>query len=226
MAKIKFGMIVTDGRGKLGGQVFSKNRGGAYIRTKVTPTNPQSTAQTVVRQSFAEYSQNWSALSATLITAWNAAVSSWSKTDIFGDLRNPTGKNLYLRLNQNATLAGYPSIDSPPEKGEMVSGIVTTVVFNPNNTEVVLDGRYVGSGARVVISSSGVVSNGTSYVKNKLRVINTGLGSTLDDIDTYDNYVVKFGTPVVGQKVFFGIKYVLENGQASPVQIVESIVEV
>jgi hypothetical protein len=226
MAKIKFGMIVTDGRGKLGGQVFSKNRGGAYIRSKVTPTNPQSTAQTIVRQSFAEYSQNWSALTATLITAWNASVSSWSKTDIFGDLRNPTGKNLYLRLNQNATLAGYPGISSPPEKAEMISGIVTIVLFSVGNAEIILDGRYVGSGARVVISSSGAVSNGTSYVKNLLRVINTGLGSTLDDVDTFDNYVAKFGTPVVGQKVFFGIKYVLENGQTSPTQIVETIVEV
>ena len=44
MAKIKFGMMMTDASGKLGGQVFSKNRGGSYVRTKVTPTNPQTAA--------------------------------------------------------------------------------------------------------------------------------------------------------------------------------------
>jgi hypothetical protein len=224
MAKIKFGMIVTDGRGKLGGQVFSKNRGGAYIRTKVTPTNPQSTAQTLVRQSFAEYSQNWSALTAALITAWNASVSSWSKTDIFGDLRNPTGKNLYLRLNQNATLAGYPGISSPPEKAEMVSGIVTDINFSQSGALIEFIDVYAGSGARVVFSSSGAVSNGTSYVKNKLRVFETNLAVDVADDATYDLYVAKFGTPIIGQKVFFGIKYVLENGQTSPVQIVETVV--
>jgi hypothetical protein len=224
MAKIKFGMIVTDGRGKLGGQVFSKNRGGAYIRSKVTPTNPQSTAQTIVRQSFAEYSQNWSALSAALISAWNAAVSSWSRTDIFGDLRNPTGKNLYLRLNQNATLAGYPSIGAPPEKAEMVSGIVTEVDFSQSGALIEFVGVYAGSDARVVFSTSGAVSNGTSYVKNKLRVFETSLAVDVADDTTYNLYVGKFGTPVVGQKVFFGIKYVLSNGQTSPVQIVETVV--
>lgn len=45
MAKIKFGMMMTDARGKLGGQVFSKNRSGSYVRTKVTPVNPQTTTQ-------------------------------------------------------------------------------------------------------------------------------------------------------------------------------------
>ena len=53
MAKIKFGMMMTDARGKLGGQVFSKNKGGAYVRTKVTPSNPQTIAQTTRRALFA-----------------------------------------------------------------------------------------------------------------------------------------------------------------------------
>ena len=62
MAKIKFGMMMTDASGKLGGQVFSKNRGGSYVRTKVTPTNPQSTAQMSIRGIFASISSRWSSL--------------------------------------------------------------------------------------------------------------------------------------------------------------------
>ena len=42
MAKIKMTAIVADMRNKLNGSVFSRNRGGAYIRTKVTPINPQT----------------------------------------------------------------------------------------------------------------------------------------------------------------------------------------
>ena len=45
MAKILMTAIVADIRNKLNGSVFSKNRYGAYVRTKVTPVNPQSTAQ-------------------------------------------------------------------------------------------------------------------------------------------------------------------------------------
>jgi len=43
--KIKFGSIVVNGSGKLGGHVYSSNRGGNYVRTLATPSNPQTPAQ-------------------------------------------------------------------------------------------------------------------------------------------------------------------------------------
>ena len=58
--KLKFGAIVTDGRGKIGGHVASKNRSGAYLRTKVTPSNPNTVAQVQVRSILASLSQSWS----------------------------------------------------------------------------------------------------------------------------------------------------------------------
>ena len=221
MAKIKFGMMMTDARGKLGGQVFSKNRAGAYIRTKVTPTNPRSMAQTTVRASFAVFTQGWSALTLALIASWNSAVSSWSTTDVFGDLKNPTGKNLYLRLNQSATLAGYPSFDTVPEKLEMVSGIVTEVLPIISLGIIELTDVYAGSGARVVVFATEPVSNGTSYVKNKLRQIYSEVGDVYSPTDAFSAYENRFGTIVLGQNIFFGIKYTLPNGQSSPVQIVK-----
>ena len=62
MAKIKLSAIVSEMRGKLNGSVFSKNRGGAYIRTKVTPVNPQSLAQGLVRATLTNLSQAWRGL--------------------------------------------------------------------------------------------------------------------------------------------------------------------
>lgn len=52
MALIKFGMMMTDARGKLGGHVFTKARNGATIRTKVSPANPQTSAQSLSRSIF------------------------------------------------------------------------------------------------------------------------------------------------------------------------------
>ena len=97
--KIKFGAIVVDGRGKIGGHVASKNRGGAYLRTKVTPTNPQTTFQSAVRNRLTAFSQGWRGLTQAQRDAWNAAVSNFSKTDVFGDIKQPTGLNLYVKLN-------------------------------------------------------------------------------------------------------------------------------
>lgn len=225
MAKIKFGMMMTDARGKLGGQVFSKNRGGAYVRTKVTPTNPQTTFQTGVRTTFAAFSQAWSGLSDAVRSSWDGAVSSWATTDVFGDLKNPTGKSLYLRLNQRAVNAGYTSFSTVPAKAEMVEGIVTEVSVEITGAELSLLGAYAGADARIVLSGTSVLSDGTSYVKNRLRDFYTATGLGYDPASAYDAYVARFGAPTAGSNVYFGVKYVLASGQSSPVQIVKGTVE-
>lgn len=224
MAKIKFGMIVVDGRGKLGGHVLSKNRAGAYARTKVTPVNPQTSYQTGVRSLFGAISQAWSGLTASQIAAWNAAVSDWQKTDIFGDLKNPTGKALFQRLNNQAQIAGYPAVLSVPERLEMVSGQITSSVFALGAGTLSLAHLDDSGAASVVILSSGAVSNGTTFVKNKLRVIATALNDSYVPTDGFAGYASKFGAPAIGQKIFVAIKYVLPNGQASPMQVIQASV--
>jgi hypothetical protein len=93
--KIKFsGIGVVDGRGKLNGTVFSRNRSGAIARVKVTPINPNTAAQAAARSLLASLSQGWRGLSQAAILQWNNAVSDYQTTDVFGDLRTPTGKNL------------------------------------------------------------------------------------------------------------------------------------
>lgn len=45
MAKIKFGMMMTDASGKLGGQVFSKNRG--FVRSYKSNANKSANIGTI-----------------------------------------------------------------------------------------------------------------------------------------------------------------------------------
>ena len=113
MALFKPSAIASDIRGTLAGTVFSKNRGGNYIRQKVTPVNPKTSFQTVVRNRLASFSQGWRALTAAQINAWNAAVAGFAKTNIFGDLRNPTGLQLYVKVNANLVSSGGTAITTP-----------------------------------------------------------------------------------------------------------------
>lgn len=222
--KTKWGALIVDGRGKLGGHVASKNRNGSYLRTKTTPVNPQTSFQTAVRAAFGVFSQQWSGLSAALIAAWNNAVSDWSTTDIFGDLKNPTGKNLFLRLNQQATQAGYPSFTAVPAKAEMVEGVITGVSIGTVTSELDPAGRYTGADARVMVYATPILSAGTSFVKNKLRLIYTQLGTDFDTADAYAAYVARFGAPTVGANIKIGIRYCLANGQVSPMQTITAVV--
>lgn len=81
---------------KSGEDVASKNRAGAYLCTKVTPSNPNSVAQVQARSILGSLSQMWSQLSESQRSGWNDAVQEWGSTDIFGDIKKPSGINLFV----------------------------------------------------------------------------------------------------------------------------------
>lgn len=224
MAKIKFGMMMTDARGKLGGQVFSKNRSGAYVRTKVTPVNGQTTAQTGVRSIFGAISQQWSGLTQPQRDAFDGAVEDWARTDIFGDLKNPTGKNLYQRLNNQLIVAGLSPITAPPLKLEMPDAVVSVVNIDLTADTITLTGADANASTRVVVFATAPLSQGTKFVKNRLRQIDSFAGNAAVPGDLYTAYVAKFGAPLAAQNIVFGIKYVLATGQASPMQTIKATI--
>lgn len=224
MAKIKFGMMMTDARGKLGGQVFSKNNAGAYIRTKVTPTNPQSIAQATARALFGAISQAWSTLTASARAGWNNAVADWAKTDVFGDLKNPTGKNLFQRLNNQAQSAGLPAVLAVPAKLEMPSDVVSAVEIAVGAGTITTTDANADATTQIMLFATPVLTAGTKFVKNRLRNILNFAGNANVPADNYTAYVAKYGAPTAGDNVYVAVKYVLANGQASPLQILKASV--
>ena len=223
MAKIKWGMIVTDGRNKLGGQVFSKNRAGSYIRTKVTPVNPKTAFQMASRQLLGALSSAWSSLTNPQREAWNAAVDAWQKTDIFGDLRKPTGKNLFTGLNKNRVDIGGAVNNLPPEKVEIP--VITSLrdEFVIGAKELRLGIANVPVGMALQISATPPMSQGTSFAKNQLRVLGSLTAGAVDVLDTYIMYFERFGEPALGQNIQVAVRYIALSGQAG-VQLIEKAI--
>lgn len=224
MAKIKLGAIVVDMRGKSNGHVFSKNRGGAYMRTKVTPSNPQSTFQMNVRGIFAAISSAWSSLTAANRQSFENLVSSYARTDIFGDLRNPTGKNLFQRLNQNLELTGQAQLTTCPEPSEVPFANVTgsSANFSTPLFEIVLGG--VTTGSKLMFFATPPLSQGTKFVKNKLRLIAVQDGDVAGSFDITNAYTSRFGALAAAQNIHVGVRVVNANGQASPLETVKATI--
>ena len=215
MAKIKFGMMMTDARGKLGGQVFSKNRGGAYVRTKVTPSNPRSLTQMESRSNLGVVSSAWSSLTVQDRASWNSAVDEFKRTDIFGDLKTPSGKNLFVRLGKNLLGIGVGFASVAPTKMEIEPITATAVEINPSAETFSLVGQAtIPVGMTAQISATPTLSPGISYVKNRLRVINITASGAIDPASLFDSYTERFGFPLAGANIYVQIRYVASNGQA------------
>lgn len=201
--KVKFGAIVVDGRGKLGGHVASKNRGGSYFRTKVTPTNPQTAAQSTVRNRLTTFSQAWRALTEVQRAAWNGAVSNFAKTDIFGDIKQPTGLNLYVKLNSNLDQVGVSPLVLPPLPSEVppVITVGLTASLTPDVIEVDFTPATVPADTAFIVECTAQLSPGKSFLKNEFRFITFADDGTTSTLDILSEYTARFGTQVVGQKI-------------------------
>lgn len=208
--KIKFGSIVSDGRGKIGGHVMSKNRAGSYLRTKVTPVNPNTAAQVIARNALGSLSIAWRGLTAAQRLLWNSAVASFASTDIFGDIRNPTGQNLYIRLNANLLNAGQVAISVPP----LPVAVVSVTTLTPTQaaggaTSIAYAPTPVPAGHSMVIEAAAPVSPGVSFVKSEFRKIGVVAAAAVTPYVATAAYAAKFGGPgLAGQKVFFRAKLV------------------
>ena len=224
--KIKWGALVVDGRGKIGGQVASKNRSGAYMRNKVTPTNPQTAAQSAVRAILAAASQAWSGLTEAQRAAWNGAVQAWIGNNVFADGVVPSGKNLYTRLRANLVGIGQAALSTPPLPVAVVAPGLGTIDCDISDTE--LNVPYTGTSAAqyLIIEATAPQTAGTYNPSGRYRQIHTALQNTASPINVYTQYVAKFGAPAAGQKVFVRVKSIVTaTGQNSPYESGSCIVQ-
>lgn len=197
--KVKFGSLIVAGSGKIGGHVVARNRSGSYMRTKSTPNNPQTPAQTLARGSLATFSSNWRALTQAQRNAWNGAVEGFKGTNVFGDLVTPTGKNLYTRLNVNIALVSGSPIVLPPEPTSIPSptGLGLTAV---GAGAVTLSGTVTLT-VDMIIEATPQLSAGVGFFKNKFRVIDTEVAGVTAPIVITTPYSNKFGAPIQGMKM-------------------------
>jgi hypothetical protein len=207
--KMQFGAIVVAGSGKIGGHVASRNRGGAYLRTKVTPVNPQTSSQLGARARLTGRSQAWKGLTQAQREAWNAAIAGYARTDIFGSLKNPSGFNLYQRINNNLLTVGATVILSPALPAAVATVLIVslTATVAGQLMPLVLSGA-VPAGAAVKVFATAPQSPGVSFVKSEYRLITTLPAATGTPVALGALYTAKFGAFVAGQKIFVKLEFI------------------
>lgn len=218
--KVKFGAFVTDGRGKIGGTVYSKNKWGAFARNLVTPTNPASPYSANVRNHFNTNVQLWNSLDDVQKKLWTDFAIIHPRTDVFGSTYTLTGQTMLLSTNQNMQAIGgtdftVPGTDDVPAENWLImsvdadsAGLIKiTTAFAPNNA----------NNFCAVFATPGM-SPGRTVAYQQYRQIGSipADGSTIFDIST--DYLAKFGALVAGTKVFVKLRQIDDRSGLSGVE--------
>lgn len=211
MALIKFGAGVSEMRGKEGGVIYSRNAYGSYIKTKVSPVNPQSTFQQNNRSSMGNLAQSWNALTAGQKSAWNTLGDQVTRTNRFGDQTTYTGFNLYMRLNRNLAVIGQSAISTAPTPPELpvltagtltatVAGTVLTQAFTPTSP---------GSGLYLVVYATNNIVTSRKFVKNFYRYIYNASNPSTSPANLYQSWNTRYSNDLIaGATIFTKMKLI------------------
>lgn len=213
--KIKYSALVSDMRGKLNGSVASVNKYASYLRNKVTPVNRKSSAQIAVRNFFTTVAQAWRGLTADQRAQWNAGAKNFSRTNIFGDLKQLSGFNLFMRLNQNLLNVSEAQITVCPLPTEVVPAVCVGAAMDVSNASCDLTlANAINAGTLVEVFATPGLSAGKSFVASEFKKIKTANSADGNVLALDGDYIAVFGSiPAAGTKVFFKTKSIgLANG--------------
>jgi hypothetical protein len=209
MAKIVTSALVADIRKKIGGNVFTKGRSGAFVRRKVSPVQPRSAAQRNVRANFTALSKAWSGASMddTKRAAWNALAASYPVKDKFGASHTLTGLQIFQKLNRALHWFELGPVYTPP--ATLAAGFpgTLTVVANAGATLTVNAATAPAAGENGSIWAAAQQSPGRAFTGNKYRLIDVTGVATAGPWNIKAGYENKFGAMIAGKKIPVLVKY-------------------
>jgi hypothetical protein len=207
MALALLGGGITDMRGSVGGNTFSRSKYGVTVRAKTSPVQPQSVHQTNSRGQLVTVSRRWSqVLTATERSQWNAFALTQPQTNRFGQVSYLSGHQWFNKLNSVAlSITAFNYLNTPPGTGSYPSVIGLSITADIGTLAMDID--YSGSPGTgtpyVLIYATNALSAGTYYVSSKLRLI--GAQAAVDGTHSIKSlWQARYGTffPRAGHKLF------------------------
>lgn len=178
MAKIKMSSIgITNISGKAGGSVYSRNRGGSYVKNFVMPSNTITEARQIVRAIFGSLASLWRTLTDTQRQTFSDQAPFYPVIDVFGDSKVLSANGLFQKLNTQLVNAGLPNILEalPPQGTNSITSQVelgTVVIGDTEFTfQMGLDLSNATLGNEYVLESTPPLSPSIKNVSNLYRII-------------------------------------------------------
>jgi len=201
--------------GSVAGTTSSHNRAGQYTRNRRTPVNPIGTGRrATVRANFSAASKGYAALTAAQQAAWAAYALNYPIVDSLGQSIKLTGHQMYISCNSQLANCGQSAEVAPPISNAVTAPVVSVATFVHSTGVMTITLAGTGPSTDFIClafskpRSSGTGFNGVWW--QQLVVPGTSVGAA-----TYGAaYIAQFGSPAVGQRIFYRFTPVNQYGVA------------
>lgn len=203
LAKVTLGPMVGEASGKLGGMVFSHNRGGTYVRRRAKPVVVTSSAAEATKASFGAVSNAWAGLSQLLRDAWKTWAANNPRVDRLGNKITLDGHAAFVWCNSRQVAAGDSVLSLPPTVNapDALSTLTLAGAAVSSALMVNFTPSQVASSQRLQIKAAIEASPGRNYVEDKLRVIGYTSAGLASQINIMTMLQARLGTVQNGDTV-------------------------
>lgn len=220
MAKVRFGGGVAEMRRSLEGNTFSRNKGGAYVRQRVRPTNPNTPAQIEKREIMSSLAKKWATeLSQDERQTWIDFATLNPRIDVLGETIELSGIQMFISLNERLLIANQTGLDEAPINQTVQQLTSLSAIFdiglgdayNITFTPTLIVGQFLQ------IFSTPQLSQGISFIKNRIRLILPDDAGDTSPLNAKTKWEARFGlAPQVGAKIVTQARVInSENGAIS-----------
>lgn len=196
MAKVILGPMVGEVSGKLGGAVFSHNRGGTYVRRRAKPTTVTSDAAQAAKAAFGQVSGAWAHVSAMARDAWKTWAANNPRVDRLGQKVTLDGHAAFVWCNSRQVAAGGAVLLTPPAEGP--PDALQTLTLDGAVVSSALMLRFtpsqLGTSQRLQLQAAIQASAARNYVEDKLRVIGYTAEAVVSQVDILALVQARLGT--------------------------------
>lgn len=213
-------LIISRGSGSIGGLTYSHNKGGNYIRARVTPTNTNTALQAAVRNAMGSLGVIWGdILTQVQRNGWANYAANVPLLDQFGDPRNVTALNMYQRCNIPRIQAGLDRVDDAPTTYNLGDVGVVSVAFTAAGNAILVtfddtDEWLDETGSALLIYCGRAQNPGITYYKSPFRLSKQVLGDDTTPPTSpaagVSNYAI-----ATGQRVFWRATVTRVDGRLS-----------
>lgn len=228
MAIVKYNTFVSELRGKIGGIVASDGAYGPYLRAKVTPYNPQTTYQQIVRGRVEVVSQAWSTLASNLRSAWEDLALQCKRTNVFGAIAALTGFNCFMKINCNRLMMAQAQLTTAPDF-VLPTPLTSLTLSTPGAASVsfVFAPSPVPTGNVLVSRATPGMSQGVSFVKSEFRFMKIHAAAQATPQNIFTEWSEHFGDVADDDKIFIEVfPMLVASGLPGPVLSADNIAQI
>lgn len=217
--------VITAGSGSAGGDTLSHNRGGLYLRERVTPTDPASAFQIGRRNQMTFVSGRWQTISQARRDAWACYARTYQRRSPLARSRRLSPRNAFIAVNFPRFMAALTMVLDPP--GFHRADALSPVVIVPKTTATRITVHFDESdpwvtelGAGLLVFCSQGQSPTINWFRGPYRLCGTIRGNRRVPPTSPFALGSGFGFLQVGDH-WFGRCYTSRlNGDRSPVQFI------